>query len=568
MDKKEIFDCCKFLYQKIVEEFPKLDDSFYCVENYTTETEETNKTGMLFINIKKLLSEEINNVLKIEYLTILNRFILVFKELSEFQKIQFTYESKNEIVYKKFFKEIFDIICYITNLFPIQDTNCEMTAEYPEYVKKMTLNELLKETSIQNNNLNRIQKKEILQFFRYFLLNIIARSFSLIYHYIKEFCPVFLDDKRVSHDKYMGVINQKKLDLLYEILHRPNINKLFENISIGSDLYFNDEVPKLTKINEVMRFGRFLAEISDNFVDFNESYCINACSIYFLMLFFYDSFNFMEDKNKEKLNKFVDYCFREVLINEIFNKSYEKEFENNKKNNIIDTVAYKFLRLIQGKNYASMYPMIYYENYFVMILLNKIKEDNELLYPKNIEKYYINRLLKYQNFEFFVESLCSDWDLKNQLLKQINERINISLEKFENSLNKANNNIKRYSNINKNYNMNRGSNMNSNYNINRNNNMNNNYNINRNNNMNNNYYMNRNSNMNNNYNMNRNNYINDNNNNINRNNNMNNNFNFNRNNNINNNNNINRNNNMNNSYNMNRSNYMNNSYNMSENDYI
>ena len=49
---------------------------------------------------------------KDEYLYIFKRIIIAFKDLKQFQNVQFDLQSKNNINYTKFYKEIFNIINY------------------------------------------------------------------------------------------------------------------------------------------------------------------------------------------------------------------------------------------------------------------------------------------------------------------------------------------------------------------------------------------------------------------------------------------------------------------------
>ena len=46
---------------------------------------------------------------------------MAFKSLMNFQKVEFKLELKNDIHYTKFYKEIFNIINYITNIFPLEE---------------------------------------------------------------------------------------------------------------------------------------------------------------------------------------------------------------------------------------------------------------------------------------------------------------------------------------------------------------------------------------------------------------------------------------------------------------
>ena len=109
------------------------------------------------------------------------------KKLKQFQNVQFNLESKNEIHYIKFYKEIFEIINYITNLFPIDDYKFELKAIYPSYITYKRLQQLVSyefnyNRINYNNQFNEspIQANEIIKLFRSFLLLILLRTFSFI----------------------------------------------------------------------------------------------------------------------------------------------------------------------------------------------------------------------------------------------------------------------------------------------------------------------------------------------------------------------------------------------------
>lgn len=419
LEMDEIYNCCNFLMERIEKEMNKIEDDFYSISDNNDKYND-----LLFNEFKSIIHKENDQVLEEEYLYIIKRIITIFTKLKQFQNVQFDLESKNEIHYIKFYKEIFEIINYITNLFPIDEYKFELKTIYPSYITYKRLQQLVPyeyyENRIYNNNsFNEcpIQANEIIKLFRSFLLLILSRTFSFIYYNINEFTQIFLSDK-FRHDKYIGLIAQQKLNLLYDIVHRPNIIKIFSNNWYNNQ--FTDEetyrFKKSLNIKDLLNFGLFLKEINDNFIEFNENYNLKYCLIYFFLLFTYDDFNFMENSlNKKSYPSFISYVCKELLIEELFDE------DNIKKIN--DTLTYKIIKFIHGKNYCTFYPLIYFEKFFVDELTKKIYMDKVLNFPKDPKKYYLNRLIRYQNIKNIVESLKLKWDEKTKLLDIIKNKI-------------------------------------------------------------------------------------------------------------------------------------------------
>ena len=228
MEMEEIIKCCTFIIERIEKEMYIMDSDFYT----TSKLNSGKYKDLLFYQFKRILLRESDPILQDEYLLIVKRLISAFKDLKTFQKVQFNLESKNDINYTKFYKEIFEIINYITNLFPVEEYKYDLKTIYPSYITYRRLQQLLP-VELNNNKKEKekempIQPKEIMEMFRCFLLVIFARSFLFIYYNINEFIQVFLSGE-FRHDKYIGLIAQQKLDLLYDIVHKPNINKIFSN---------------------------------------------------------------------------------------------------------------------------------------------------------------------------------------------------------------------------------------------------------------------------------------------------------------------------------------------------
>ena len=415
----EMYNCCNFLMERIEKEMNKIEEDFYIISENNEKYND-----LIFNKFKSIIHKENDQLLEEEYLYIIKRIINIFKQLKQFQNDQFDLESKNEIHYTKFYKEIFEIINYITNLFPIDEYKYELKAIYPSYLTYKRLQQLLpyeyNDNRINYNykfNESPIQANEIIKLFRSFLLFILLRTFSFIYYNINQFIQIFLSEK-FRHDKYIGLIAQQKLNLLYDIVHRPPIIKIFSNNWYNNQ--FNDaetyKFKKNVNIKDLLYFGLFLKEINDNFIEFNENYNLKYCLIYFFLLFTYDDFNFMENNsNKKNYPNFIIYVCQELLIEELFDE------ENIKKIN--DTLTYKIIKFIHGKNYCTFYPLIYFEKFFVDELTKKINNDKDLNFPKDPNKYYLNRLIRYQNIKNIVESLKLKWNEKNMLLDIIKNKI-------------------------------------------------------------------------------------------------------------------------------------------------
>ena len=415
----EMYNCCNFLMERIEKEMNKIEEDFYIISENNEKYND-----LIFNKFKSIIHKENDQLLEEEYLYIIKRIINIFKQLKQFQNDQFDLESKNEIHYTKFYKEIFEIINYITNLFPIDEYKYELKAIYPSYLTYKRLQQLVpyeyNDNRINYNykfNESPIQANEIIKLFRSFLLFILLRTFSFIYYNINQFIQIFLSEK-FRHDKYIGLIAQQKLNLLYDIVHRPPIIKIFSNNWYNNQ--FNDaetyKFKKNVNIKDLLYFGLFLKEINDNFIEFNENYNLKYCLIYFFLLFTYDDFNFMENNsNKKNYPNFIIYVCQELLIEELFDE------ENIKKIN--DTLTYKIIKFIHGKNYCTFYPLIYFEKFFVDELTKKINNDKDLNFPKDPNKYYLNRLIRYQNIKNIVESLKLKWNEKNMLLDIIKNKI-------------------------------------------------------------------------------------------------------------------------------------------------
>ena len=413
---EEIYNCCNFLMERLEKEMNQIDDDFYSISIHKEKY-----NGLLLNEFKLIILKENDQIVEEEYLYVIKRIITIFIQLKQFQNVQFNLETRNEIQYIKFYKEIFEIINYLTNLFPIDDYNFEINAIYPSYITYKRIQQLASfNNDFMNNYLNNespIQANEIMKFLRCFLLLILSRTFSFIFYNINEFIQIFLTDK-FRHDKYIGLIAQQKLNLLYDIVHRPPIIKIFSknwyiNQSKDRDTY---NFSKSLVIKNLLNFGLFLKEINDNFIKVNENYNLKYCLLYFFLLFNYDDFNFLENPlNKKNYQYFISYFFRELLIEELFTE------ENVKK--VQETLTYKIMQFIHGKNYCSFYPLIYFEKFFVDELAKKIKNDKDLNFPKDPKQYYLNRLLRYNNIKLIIQSFTIVWDEKNNLLEEIQKKI-------------------------------------------------------------------------------------------------------------------------------------------------
>ena len=415
MDMEEIFNCCNFLMERIEKEMNKIDDDFYALSENDGKYD-----ALLFGKFKKIILKENDPILEEEYLYIINRILTVFTKLKQFQNIQFNLDSKNEIPYVKFYKEIYDIINYITNLLPIDEYKYEIRQIYPSFITNKRLQLLLSGDKDLMNSINSImntdisiQAHEIISFLRSFLLLILSRTFCFIYYNISEFIQIFLYDK-FRHDKYIGLIAQQKLNLLYDIVHRPPIIKIFSN-NWYTNLFKDSENYKFKKklnIEDLLCFGLFLKEINDNFIEINEHYNLRYCLIYFFLLFSYDDFNFLENpSNKKYYPDFISYVFKELLIEELFDDEKSKKFN--------ESPTCKIVKFFHGKYFRTFYPVIYFEKFFVDEIIQKMNNDKELNYPKNPEEYYLNRLKRYHNIKNIVENLTLQWEEKNQLLESI-----------------------------------------------------------------------------------------------------------------------------------------------------
>ena len=415
MDMEEIFNCCNFLMERIEKEMNKIDDDFYALSENDGKYD-----ALLFGKFKQIILKENDSILEEEYLFAIKKILTVFTKLKQFQNIQFNLDSKNDIPYVKFYKEIYDIINYITNLLPIDEYKYEIRQIYPSFITNKRLQLLLSGDKDLMNSINSImntdisiQAHEIISFLRSFLLLILSRTFCFIYYNISEFIQIFLYDK-FRHDKYIGLIAQQKLNLLYDIVHRPPIIKIFSN-NWYTNLFKDSENFKFKKklnIEDLLCFGLFLKEINDNFIEINEHYNLKYCLIYFFLLFSYDDFNFLENpSNKKYYPDFISYAFKELLIEELFDDEKNKKFN--------ESLTCKIVKFFHGKYFRTFYPVIYFEKFFVDEIIQKMNNDKELNYPKNPEEYYLNRLKRCHNIKNIVENLTLQWEEKNQLLESI-----------------------------------------------------------------------------------------------------------------------------------------------------
>ena len=414
MEMEEIYKCCKFIVERIEKEIDSIDSDFYSEEMISQDKD----NGLLFFQLKKIILKENDPLLKEEYLYILKRIIIAFKDLKNFQTVQFDLQSKNNIHYTKFYKEIFYIINYIINLIPVDDYKFSINSLYPAYINYKRLQQLIP-IELPNNirqNEGPIQPKEIIEMFRFFLLFILYRTFFFIFYNINIFIEVFLVDT-FRHDKYLGLIAQQNLNLLYDIIHRPNMNNIFSNFWFDEKFKEIANVKYSNNIKDLLNFGMFLKEINDNFILFNEYYNINYCSLYFFLLFNYEDFHFLEvSSNKNNYQPFLMNFLNEILIGELFNEETPKN-----KNQL---VTFKLFNFIHGKNYCSFYPSIYFEKFIVDVLIVKVNSDKDMNFPKNPLVYYTNRLKKYINLKNIIERFAIDWAEKQKLLDLIKEKLN------------------------------------------------------------------------------------------------------------------------------------------------
>ena len=132
MEKKmeEIYQCCKFLVDCIEKEIDLIDSDFFSESVLNQEVYQ----GLLFFQFMKIILKEADPILREEYLYIIRRIIMAFKSLMNFQKVEFKLELKNDIHYTKFYKEIFNIINYITNIFPFEEYKYNLSTIYTSYV--------------------------------------------------------------------------------------------------------------------------------------------------------------------------------------------------------------------------------------------------------------------------------------------------------------------------------------------------------------------------------------------------------------------------------------------------
>jgi hypothetical protein len=416
MEMNEIYNCCHFIYERLEKEIDIIDVDFYSPKMENIERYK----DLLFFKFKELLLLEGDTILKDEYLYIIKRIIIAFKDLKEFQKIKFNLEAKHDIEYKKFYKDIFEIICYITNLFPFEDYKYELQSIYPKYISYKRLQNLLPVELINNKNELEIpiQSKEVIDMFRCFLLFIIYRSFFFIYYNINEFIQVFLGGD-FRHDKYIGLIAQQKLDLLYDIVHKPNLIKIFSNYWFDAQIQDKEMLP-FQNIRDILNFGLFLKEINDEFITFNESYNMNYCHIYFFLLFNYEDFHFLENKSlAASYQNYLILFLNNILVEELMNEAHQRKLNK--------TITYKLLNFVHGKIYCSILPTIYLEKFLVDILIRKVENDKDLNYPQNPLQYYSIRLIKYNNIKIILEIFRINWNEKNTLLELIKAKLKICL---------------------------------------------------------------------------------------------------------------------------------------------
>ena len=97
--------------------------------------------------------------------------------------------------------------------------------------------------------------------FRFFLLFILYRTFFFIFYNINISIVIFLVDI-FRHDKYLGLIAQQNLNLLYDVFNRPNMNNIF------SSFWFDEKSKEIANVKnsnnkkDVLNFSLFLKEIT------------------------------------------------------------------------------------------------------------------------------------------------------------------------------------------------------------------------------------------------------------------------------------------------------------------
>ena len=149
---EEIYKCCNFIYERLDKEIDLINISEYLSPIITTDK----YNEFLFFQFKKIILKEKDPILQEEYLFIIARILSIFKSLKEFQKVQFSLDTKDEINYIKFYSEIFNIINYITGIFPVDECKYVLQTIYPRFVTYKKLQLLLpfginNENSVYNN---------------------------------------------------------------------------------------------------------------------------------------------------------------------------------------------------------------------------------------------------------------------------------------------------------------------------------------------------------------------------------------------------------------------------------
>lgn len=438
--KKEIDNCVEFLFTRITKEINVFNDDFYndVIDYYKKDKVPINKNNKFFNiqnyeKILKIISEKNGDLLFYKFFFIVHFdniflddkkfcfFIIkillyIFKNLKSSIN---TFNDINIILYQDYYTNVLaaiESIELLSEQFKLEK-NMNINKIFPKNITHSKLFNLLGTTIDENYKKfsKAITSMDIMKFIRIFLLYILNKQYVYLYYNLLNFEKIFLKEDFI-HYNYIVAIKKNNLDLLSDIIYKPNIKKFIIND------YYNIIKAHGYKLNccdlnncvDLSEFCNYIESINSIFISSNEHITIDYSIIYFFVLFSYKKFNFFNKKNIKLYSYLINNLINKVIIPNIF--EYDK-FDNDN-------------YIIIKKIFSIDFNFIN-EEIIIMLSFGILKElsliiDNEIFNCINEKKnYYENLKDKYTNILYIVNLIPFDCKEKLNLIVNIRNLLSI-----------------------------------------------------------------------------------------------------------------------------------------------
>lgn len=436
ISKNTIDKCCQFIYNRIIKEMLVLSEEIFNKEINDEELLDTEKNGQTIINTTNEYKsksqiyadkyKKYNNFLFIKFMLILENDLTILNEKSfylnilkklftSFKKLHMYYNVtlySNDNYYNDFFKDICNIIEDISNKIITIDfydnisNNNNFEKFFPSNISYKKIYILLS-TNIDNhykNDNNAISTIDIFRLIRFFLLYIIKKIYYYIYFNIINIFHIFLKENFIHYD-YITIIKKKKLQVLSDLIKRPNIKKLLNENSF--ELNKNKEHTynyiNINTYSDILNFCKYVIKINEKFETYSEFMKTEYSLLYFFLFYTYKNYNFYNFNNENNYLFFIKNFVQKVIVPDIL---IYKTFDHNNK------ILIK--KIISFENIDDKFMLI-----FCNELLNELSKiiDDEVINDINNEAiYYFLLKEKYDNFLYILNILPLDINAKILLI--------------------------------------------------------------------------------------------------------------------------------------------------------